>query len=401
MTRLFWTQRQDIGPSARFGHALTYDETAGQTLLVGGNALGSLLRDTWIWNGEAWTQVEDIGPTGRSGHALAFDTARSRTVLFGGSDGGALADTWEWDGEGWTQLEDTGPAARSRHALAYDAARSRVVLFGGEGAEAGLLGDTWAWDGDEWTQLADTGPAARAGHAMCYEPAAARTILFGGSAGSDTWAWDGAVWTELNEIGPQPCQGSGLVCIGQTTVLFGGIGPEDDLSRQTWELEGGDWTERQDMGPAARHRHAMCFDKVRGRIVLFGGLGAPADTATQANLLSDTWELPRVAQSPGPDPGPDPDPGPTVALVSFTISPDTAAAGEEVTFTIELDQPGAAPVAVAISVDGTGIGDIVVDAGQASWSGALASDQLGLPPGAYTFTATLGAVSLDAPLTLV
>jgi hypothetical protein len=54
LVSLLWTQRQDIGPSARFGHALAYDESKSRTLLVGGDGLGTLFRDTWLWNGETW-----------------------------------------------------------------------------------------------------------------------------------------------------------------------------------------------------------------------------------------------------------------------------------------------------------------------------------------------------------
>ena len=49
-----------------------------------------------------WTERQDIGPAPRSGHAMAFDTNRSRVVLFSGAfaDVGndpsvLLGDTWE------------------------------------------------------------------------------------------------------------------------------------------------------------------------------------------------------------------------------------------------------------------------------------------------------------------
>ena len=97
-----------------------------------------------------WTQKQDVGPSARGEHAIAYDEARERVVLFGGREGGATlqGDTWEWDGTDWTQVADTGPDARSGHALAFDAARERVVLFGGEAAGSALRGDTWEWDGD-------------------------------------------------------------------------------------------------------------------------------------------------------------------------------------------------------------------------------------------------------------
>ena len=58
-----------------------------------------------------WTQKEDIGPAGRFGHAMAYDSVRSRTSLFGGSlliggQSASVNDTWEWNGEFWTQMAD-------------------------------------------------------------------------------------------------------------------------------------------------------------------------------------------------------------------------------------------------------------------------------------------------------
>src|SRR5215216_2416540 len=98
-----------------------------------------------------WTQRQDVGPSARGAHDLAYDAARERVVLFGGRAAGATlqADTWEWDGRDWTQVADTGPDARASHALAFDQIRGRVVLFGGEAASA-LRADTWEWDGQDW-----------------------------------------------------------------------------------------------------------------------------------------------------------------------------------------------------------------------------------------------------------
>jgi hypothetical protein len=390
---LLWTQRQDIGPSARFGHALAYDASGKRTVLVGGDGLGTFFRDTWLWDGEAWTQVEDIGPSGRAGHATAFDSARSRVVLFGGRSGGALSDTWVWDGDAWTQVEDTGPSARNRHALAYDSARSRVVLFGGQAQDGGLLGDTWEWDGDAWTQVADAGPPARGGHAMCFDAVAARTVLFGGSEESDTWAWDGTDWTALNDVGPAPCRGTALVFTGQSSILFGGIEPTPapvTLFRQTWELEGSDWTERQDMGPTARYGHAMAYDQERGRVVLFGGSSAPSATATADDLWSDTWETPGVEGGPGE--------GPVARLVSFKVAPDVAGPGETVTFLAGLDRPARAQTLVSLGWnDLPGVMQITIDSGQTL--GVITRNADVFDAGPNALSATLGADTLRAAFT--
>src|SRR5262249_32272141 len=101
-----------------------------------------------------WTQRQDVGPSPRFGHAMAYDTSRHRSVLFGGDAGAGalLGDTWAWDGEYWTQVADTGPSARRDAGLAFDGARVNSVLFGGSGGVNTVLGDTWVWNGEDWTQ---------------------------------------------------------------------------------------------------------------------------------------------------------------------------------------------------------------------------------------------------------
>jgi hypothetical protein len=126
-------------------------------------------------------------------------------------------------------------------------------------------------------------------------------------------------------------------------MLFGGIEPTPapaTLFRQTWELEGSDWTERQDMGPTARYGHAMAYDQERGRVVLFGGSGAPSATAAADDLRSDTWEIPGAEGGPGE--------GPVARLVSFKVAPDVAGPGETVTFAAGLDRPAGAQTTVSL-----------------------------------------------------
>jgi hypothetical protein len=136
MSRFLWTQKEDIGLSARYCHAMTFDPVRSRTILFGGNAqIGNLtedVHDTWEWNGESWTQMADIGPIGRWEHALCFDSVRQTALLFGGMFGNSqIGDTWGWNGEDWTQLDDSGPPARWGHAMVFDSARGRAVLFGG------------------------------------------------------------------------------------------------------------------------------------------------------------------------------------------------------------------------------------------------------------------------------
>ena len=66
-----------------------------------------------------WTQKQDIGPTGREVHRMAYDSNRQRIVLFGGRAGTSVVfnDTWVWDGEYWTQMNDLGPISSKRTHL--------------------------------------------------------------------------------------------------------------------------------------------------------------------------------------------------------------------------------------------------------------------------------------------
>ena len=416
MAKVLWTQKQDVGPSARGEHAIAYDEARERTVLFGGRAGGgSLQGDSWEWDGTDWTEVADTGPDARSGHALAFDAARERVVLFGGEAAGSAlrGDTWEWDGTDWTEVADTGPDARSGHALAFDAARERVVLFGGEAAGSALRGDTWEWDGTDWTEVADTGPDARSGHALAFDAARERVVLFGGeAAGSalrgDTWEWDGKEWTEVAHFGPGPSAAFAMTFVGGATLLFGGVtsstapAPAEELSRLSWEWDGAHWTLRQDMGPTPRWGHAIAFDSVRGRPVLFGGFSAlPADPGVADSVLADTWDA-EVEEIPVDGP----------RLASFALNPETESplritlVGGPTTslvatrIEVGLDRP--APVGgiqVAIVRAGRVEPSVVVAEGAMTGWRFWSSKTVGL--GDQRFRARFGGVTLTAVLHVV
>ena len=106
-----WTQAADSGPAACRSAAMAFDGSVsllfGGTQQVAGAAMPRFFRLTWEWNGERWTARQDMGPLARWGHAMVFDGARARIVLFGGlpvspaaADAAdrALGDTWELSG---------------------------------------------------------------------------------------------------------------------------------------------------------------------------------------------------------------------------------------------------------------------------------------------------------------
>jgi len=125
---------------------------------------------------------------------MAHDLDRNRTVLFGGvnASGSLLQDTWEWDGQAWHQMQPpAAPPACTGASMAFDRARGRTVLCGGQGT-AGYLSDVWDWDGRAWTlRFLVPRPAGRADAAMAYCTRRERVLYFGGRAGTvesnDTW----------------------------------------------------------------------------------------------------------------------------------------------------------------------------------------------------------------------
>lgn len=284
-------------PGGRYGHTLSFDSARGRTVFFAGlNGAGLAQVDSWEWNGTAWspTPVPPAGPTGRNGAAIAFDRDRGRAVLYGGqaTGGTLLDDTWEWNGGRWTlRAQSSGPLKLMEHRLAYDTARQRTLLVGG--LTSGPIYDTaesWTWNGLVWSYRGAADPTPREGHAVDEDSSRQRVVLFGGGTSAatgnllrgDTWEWDGAHWSQLTTIGPSP-RSSQMACDDQRSrcVLFGGrsaAGWQGD----TWEWGGASWLLRATTGPAARSAHGMAFDEASGLVTVVGGVNA---TAT----LSDTW----------------------------------------------------------------------------------------------------------------
>ncbi len=409
MPRLLWTQKQNVGPLARVGHAMVYDTDRNRTVLFGGDSLRSqLFNDTWEWEGAHWTQMADIGPAPRVDQAMAYDGARRHTLMFGGSgSGGALRDTWAWNGEDWTQMADTGPANRTGHAVAYDSDRSSVVLFGGQSQTSDPLNDTWEWDGVDWTQVQDTGPSPRRAHVMTYDSVRRRVVLFGGTGADglgqgDTWEWDGRVWTRVADFGATPCLSAAMTFKGDAIALFGGIGsinpsPAPTVFATTWQWDGSHWSLMQDIGPGPRWRHAMTYDAKRSHMVLFGGLPlfAPQDPNLADRVLGDTWEHT--------------DQAPPVTIQSFGISPPSVGVADTATGTITLSGPApAGGIAVQLTTQppdpsiffDTGP-QVTIPVGSNTVTFRVGNDAPRTAPFLVTVVATLGASSTSATVTFV
>jgi Galactose oxidase, central domain len=102
-----WTERSDFGPPACVGASMV--SIGSSVLLYGGvaslvDAAARMFAGTWQWDGQRWTQRQDIGPGPRWGHAMAFDSTRGCAVVYGGASTPPavapqlLGDTWEEQG---------------------------------------------------------------------------------------------------------------------------------------------------------------------------------------------------------------------------------------------------------------------------------------------------------------
>ncbi|HOW51115.1 MAG TPA: kelch repeat-containing protein [bacterium] len=317
-----WADRTPTGkkPQISTDHAMAFDTIGGSIMLFGGFNYATYNNEVWEWDGESitWnnrtpTTTPPSWPSARGYHAMISDTVHDTIVLFGGYDGGAFRqDIWTWDSKNnaWNDLTPTTtppswPTARRSHAMIFDTVRDKIILFGGNTASGILKLDIWEWDGatGEWIDRTPTGlmPTTVTGYAVAYDPVREKAVLFGGQDNegfcNDTWEWDGTTgeWTDRTPATVPPIwpmeRGDHTMLFDPArnrTILFGGYNYTSSF-RDLWEWDGmtGEWTDRTPTGikPTARHSHAMAYDLLRSRMVLFGG-----NDENDELYKDDTWE---------------------------------------------------------------------------------------------------------------
>jgi hypothetical protein len=315
------------GPSARYGHVMAYDPKRGRMVVFGGNDF-DLRNDTWFLQGDTWMlgPAPETGLTPRYSH-MTYDAARERMVLFGGADNsGERNDTWFMPENFWTkgplQVNDLAP--RSDFAIAYDPLHGRTILFGGDPAAGGagpFLSDTWFSQGGGWIELPSTAlpaPAGRRNHAMAYDTTRRRLVLFGGFGGdantelNDTWylaedetgeSWQAGPAAPSGPNGLVPRQSPAMVydAGADRLILLGGDSTQG-FKNDTWILNGDEenWTAGPPapMGLTGRFLHALTYDPVAGRTLLFGGHGHGPPKSDSWVLKDETW-TPAAPPPPG------------------------------------------------------------------------------------------------------
>ncbi len=283
-----WVEKiTPMQPTARYRHAMVYDEFSNKVIMFGGGD-GSHNDETWTYDLQSNTwlnQNPSVHPTGRSS-CMVYDPHTQQTLLFGGYDGSADSETWKYDlvSNIWTNLAPlVHPQSRWYHSMGYDVREHSVILFGGYDVSFDF-GDTWSYDQgrNTWIDMDQSiRPSKRYGHTTVYDPINKKSILFGGWDGElndETWVYDMErnLWTEMSPtIRPLPRYSHTAVfdLSINKMVLFGGRDTDDSFN-ETWiyDISQNTWTLMQPLiRPSSRHNHAMIYDSSRREVVLFGG----------------------------------------------------------------------------------------------------------------------------------
>jgi hypothetical protein len=129
-------------------------------------------------------------------------------------------------------------------------------------------------------------PGGRRFHAMAFAANIGKTVLYGGDRNgtllADHWEFDGTSWVQKAITTPPARSRFGMAYdkLRNRVVLWGGFNANGDV----WEYDGVAWSMIAAGGPTNRFGHAMCFDEARGTVVMFGGY------AVGPGYLTDTWE---------------------------------------------------------------------------------------------------------------
>ncbi len=219
------------------------------------------------------------------------------------------------------------PDGRNGFAMAYDSDRETMVIHGGQtigiGVPAVFHQGSWeSASGQAWAFAADPGPSPRAFHAAAYDPERHRTVLFGGywqgppgpgpapaakQTFAETWEYDGTTWTQKHPAeSPDARSGHAMTWdpVRKRVVLFGGTTHAGTVATPAlWEWDGSTWSLRPGIGdptigpsgaplnyPPGRDQTGFAFDTKRGALMVHGGSTYLANPNDPNFKRGDTWE---------------------------------------------------------------------------------------------------------------
>jgi N-acetylneuraminic acid mutarotase len=193
--------------------------------------------------------------------------------------------------------------------MVYNNQFKKVIVFGGidpesqSWSEAQMQAETWVYDPlvDNWTNMSPlTQPVKRFSHSMVYDSSSDKVLLFGGYDGTDnispfriddTWIYDLSTntWTEKSPSTKPSARDTHAMAynsLSDRVILFGGYGDDSSLFGDTWvyDLFTNTWTNMSPLiQPSPRYSHSMVYHSLADKIILFGG------TSDSSSSFGDTW----------------------------------------------------------------------------------------------------------------
>ncbi|MEK6644660.1 MAG: kelch repeat-containing protein [Planctomycetota bacterium] len=182
-----WNQRIPASnPAARRFHSMVYDSARGFTTLFGGEGY-AYFYSTWLWDGNNWinwtVEHPDIHPPARAYHAMTFDCTRQQNVVVGGSGDPLYGnvqyiDTWEFGAPKPPEVVKQ-PASPSVCENSLISLRTKVIAESG-----GSLTFQWQKDEtnliDDENHLGSTSPTITITHVSDLDAGSYRCIVHDG-----------------------------------------------------------------------------------------------------------------------------------------------------------------------------------------------------------------------------
>jgi hypothetical protein len=307
---LAWRDLGLEGPAAREDHTWTLDPAGATAYLFGGRDGATVHGDLWAYDmaTEAWSRLEvESGPAPRFGHeAIWVDDVG--LVIFAGQAGTTFfSDLWAFDpNDGtWRALPSAGDAPLARYGTcAGIGPDGRLWISHGFTSDGTRFADTRVYDfgSGTWSDETPPGevPVSRCLHG-CWWTDDGELALFGGqttgvTALDDRWLLGDDGWIRVEGTAPPARNLYGRARLDGAMLVFGGQALDGGRLDDLWVLadDGGDAIELvADARPPGRSGAEMVVDVPRGRVILFGGLGADG-------ALDDTWALTGIPMLPAP-----------------------------------------------------------------------------------------------------
>lgn len=183
-----WSACPSTPTTGRFLHGMA-TARGGKILMFGGVTQNANHPITWEANAFSLPMPGPAAP--RWSASVVYDPVTQRTYVIGGSGGSVIAETWAWDGSAWSYSYSGLPRVSPR--VVYDPVRRRFVGFGGVDFQSMRPATIEEWDGeDDWASVdVPGGPSGRSAHVAFFDPIAHAMVVFGGHDGTsvvgDTW----------------------------------------------------------------------------------------------------------------------------------------------------------------------------------------------------------------------